>query len=243
MNIFLEQVIKNSDVMNSRILSIENINSNYIIIKINRPPDFTFQAGQHVSFKLYDSDGEFQYNYSIASANKDKFFIEFCIQIIGNGRGIKFWRSLKVGDLLYFNKPEGNFKISKLNTPIVLIAGGSGISPMRSFLRDLFDKNTSLSTNIYLIYGCKYATSIPFKQEFTELSKNFPSHFKIQFIAEEGESENVQRGNILFALKNIHEILGKETSYYICGSPRMVEAVHKNLYEQNISLEKIIKDI
>jgi glycine betaine catabolism B len=243
MNIFSEQVVKNLDLITSKILSIENINSNYIIIKINRPTDFAFQAGQYVPFKLYDENGEFQYSYSIASSNKDEIFIEFCIQIIGNGRGVKFWRNLKIGDSLYFNKPGGNFKIIKLNTPIVLIAGGSGISPIRSFLRDLFDKNTTPSIYIHLIYGCKYASSIPFKQEFIELSKYFPSHFKIQFIAEEGESENVQKGDVLNALKNSHKIFNKESHYYLCGSPGMVAAVYKTLHEQNISLKNIFKDI
>ena len=243
----LNNLSKNTEInleyYSSKIISIKNLNSNYLIIKIKKPPQFIYQSGQYLSIKMNDDEGYFEYNYSIASSpNINSEHIELCIQTIGNGRGVRFWRHLNIGDFIYFKEPNGSFKIVNLKYPLIFIAGGSGISPIRSFLSDsLLNKNTSI-LSIHLVYGCKYASSIPFKEELIEMANSFPSIFKLKFFAEEGYGEQTQNGNILNALQMNSHILTHNSHYYICGSANMVQAVCNNLYSKKINSENIFKE-
>ncbi|APJ04852.1 FAD-dependent oxidoreductase [Silvanigrella aquatica] len=239
MNLNSNNIEHNSDFYSSKIIHIENINSNYLIFKINRPSNFNYNAGQFVSFKLSDDQGEFHYQYSIASNNKNKESLEFCIQTLGVGRGVQFWKKLKIGEIISFKNAQGNFNIVNYNNPIVFIAGGSGISPIRSFIYDLLEKNT----HIHLVYGCKLASSIPFKKEFIDLSKKYSSHFKIKIVAEEEESDFVIKGDILSAIKNNAHLFEKNSDFYICGSQEMTKAVQNELINSiKINMNKIFID-
>ncbi|MBX9839685.1 MAG: FAD-dependent oxidoreductase, partial [Silvanigrellaceae bacterium] len=172
--IFFDKFSRTPDY-SSNIIEIDNIESNYLIIKMTRPDKFFFESGQHIPIFMKDSQGEFQFCYSIASSAKNKNYLELCVQITGEGRGVKFWKNLTLDDNIYFDKAKGNFKITNLNVPIFLFAGGSGISPVRSILLDIFESDLELKNNIHLIYACKKAEAFSFENELIQLSKKHAS--------------------------------------------------------------------
>lgn len=240
-NIFFDKFSRTPDY-ESNILEIENIEFNYLIIKMTRPDNFYFESGQYIPIYMKDNQGEFQFCYSIASSAKNKKYLELCIQITGEGRGVKFWKNLSPNDNIYFDKAKGNFKIIDLNVPIFLFAGGSGISPVRSLLLDMFENNLDLKNNIHLIYACKKAEAFSFENDFIQLSKKHASFLKVHFIAEEGNFINKQKGNILLGIENLLSEITINSHFYICGSPGMVNAVWNNLLDKNVSPSNIFKE-
>ena len=122
----------------TKVKEIKILESNFIILTVERPDDFEFISGEHVMIKL---NGE-QRPFTIASASDDED-VEFLIKSIGNFT--KQFENLKEGDELSLSKSFGNkFNVDKdFKEDLALVAGGSGITPFMSILR--FIKNNNLT--------------------------------------------------------------------------------------------------
>lgn len=218
-------------------LAIEHVRrevGNYLILSVVRPEDYSFQAGQHATLSFTDPVGEFERSYSIASPPKEEDFLEFCIQTQNDGRAAAIFKTLKAGDVLKLSEAKGSFKISNPNKPLIFIAGGSGISPLRSFTKQLLAE-TEDPLSIRLFYGSRDADGIPFKEELLSLSESSQGRLSVILLAEAGEAEGVCRGNTLNALLEAIEHIPKNAHYYLCGPPNMVQALQTALKEAKVS--------
>ena len=103
-------------------------------------------AGQHVDVRLTAEDGyQAQRSYSIASAPEDE-------QLDADGRAARRRRGIAVpvdelilGDELELRGPIGGYFVweESLGGPLLLVAGGSGIVPLRAMLAPLGSRRTS----------------------------------------------------------------------------------------------------
>jgi ferredoxin-NADP reductase len=206
------------------------------------PKGFQFQAGQHTKISFRDQAGDFQRFYSIASPPHFTDRLEFCIQLLSDGRSAALIQNLKAGQSLKLDAAQGNFGVSNKTRPLVFIAGGSGIGPLRSLILDLL-ATKEISTPISLIYGCKDASIIPYYDEFRELRIKFPNRFRAYFYAENGPySTDIEAGNILQSFHNDGEWLTPEHHFYLCGPNAMNEEVIRQLERMKIPRSQIFKE-
>jgi ferredoxin-NADP reductase len=95
-------------------------------------------AGQHVDVRLTAEDGyQAQRSYSIASAPEDEH-VELTIERLEDGEVSSYLCDvLQPGDELELRGPIGGFFVwtESLGGPLLLVAGGSGIVPLRAILR------------------------------------------------------------------------------------------------------------
>ncbi len=72
---------------------------------------------------------------------------------------------LKPGDKLSSSSPSGNFHYNPLfhGDKLAFIAGGSGITPFMSMIRELADKN--LSRRLHLFYGSRVEDDVIYRKE------------------------------------------------------------------------------
>ena len=94
--------------------------------------------GQHVDVRLTAEDGyEAERSYSIASAPEDEHLV-LTVERLDDGEVSPYLVDvLKPGDELELRGPIGGYFVweEALGGPLVLIAGGSGVVPLRSMLR------------------------------------------------------------------------------------------------------------
>ncbi|HEY6161767.1 MAG TPA: FAD-binding oxidoreductase, partial [Bacteroidia bacterium] len=111
-----------------------------VSIAFNVPPElkdeYAYKQGQYLTFKLTVNGEEIRRSYSLCSSPVEDAELRVAIKRVKNGRGSNFLNSnIKVGDELEVMTPMGNFH-SPVNASgkknYVLIAGGSGITPMLS---------------------------------------------------------------------------------------------------------------
>ena len=90
--------------------------------------------------------------YSIASSPMEKKYLEIALNKVGPFTSKMF--QLKEGDLLKFKGPYGKFYFNQeIKNDLVLIAGGTGITPLMGIIRYCTDKR--LSNKIKFIYSVK----------------------------------------------------------------------------------------
>ncbi len=123
--------------------------------------------------------------------------------------------------------------------PLVLIAGGIGITPFRSMLAHVKEKN--LSYPITLVYSNRNQASTAYLKELSELATLLPNFKLILTMTEdnswEGENRKIDSQFITEYFHNVNGYL-----YMVVGPPAMVEAVDKALQEAGVTQENIKKE-
>ncbi|HET9653692.1 MAG TPA: FAD-dependent oxidoreductase, partial [Usitatibacter sp.] len=122
-----------------------------------RPDGFTFQAGQSINLTLVDppekdAKGNTR-TFSLVSAPHEPF-----LEVATRLRTSAFKRvlaSLPPGSALQMRGPGGKFTVAEDGPPVVLLAGGIGITPFMSMLRDAAERASR--REITLLYANRRA--------------------------------------------------------------------------------------
>jgi Na+-transporting NADH:ubiquinone oxidoreductase subunit F len=102
------------------------------------PDRMKFVPGHYVQFlsPVYEGSEEEVYRaYSISSDPSDEGFIELIVRLVPNGICTTYmFKHLRVGDPVRINGPYGDFRLSDTDAPVVFVAGGSGMEPIKSMI-------------------------------------------------------------------------------------------------------------
>ena len=128
---------------------------NTVSIELEVPEDlkdtFCYEAGQYLTIKQEVKGEELRRSYSISSAAVMGEPLKISCKMIDGGRMSTFlYRQLGIGDTLEVMPPMGSFVLDKKEAPLVLLAAGSGITPIMSILKTALK---SAQQNIQLVYG------------------------------------------------------------------------------------------
>ncbi len=142
---------------------------------------FKWLAGQHLTLALETPNGRIKRSYTIASSPNQNRFVEITVKREANGNGSSFLHdNIGAGDFVKVQGPAGTFTFEGSEASgIVLIAGGVGITPMMSKIRNLTDQ--AWEHPVHLIYAVQKMDQIIFMQELTTLQQRHPN-FKVLFV-------------------------------------------------------------
>jgi ferredoxin-NADP reductase len=132
----------------------------------------SFKAGQWVYLNLLQPDGSVwaRAAFSIASAPEDsETKLELCIKVYGEFT--KRASKLHPGDIVALQGPFGVFTLTEGVTPLIFMAAGIGITPHRSIIRSLAQRQPDV--DIYLFYSNKTVEDVAYMEEFQSLAKRW----------------------------------------------------------------------
>lgn len=128
-------------------------------------------AGQHVDVRLTAEDGyQAQRSYSIASAPADPV-LELTVERIDDGEVSPYlFDQLMLGDEIELRGPIGGYFVwSRMRGgPLLLVAGGSGIVPLRAIMRQ--HAAVLSDAPIRLLYSVRSQRDIIYRDELEKLS-------------------------------------------------------------------------
>ncbi|MGP8199730.1 MAG: ferredoxin--NADP reductase [Limisphaerales bacterium] len=193
--------------------------------------DVDFKTGQFITLYFADAPA-YKRAYSLSSCAMDRGFFEVTIKRDGKmGTRIVDW--VQAGDKLFVIPPAGRFlPVFEPDKHLVCIAGGSGVTPFRAFVREATRRK--LSTKITVLYSVRTTNEIIFNAEFLKMQAenvNFIFDVTCTRLAPEHEWKG-RRGriNVEWVREHIRD-LGK-TIFYACGPTAMVEAAEKLVLEE-----------
>jgi ferredoxin-NADP reductase len=129
------------------------------------------RAGQHVDIRLTAEDGyQAQRSYSIASAPEDRL-LALTIERLDDGEVSPYLTDvLEPGDELELRGPIGGYFVweRSLPGPLQLIAGGSGIVPLRAMLRHWVASDRLVP--VRLLYSARSLDDAIFREELLGLA-------------------------------------------------------------------------
>ena len=107
-----------------------------VTLRLIDPGEITIKAGQYIQFvvpEYEDLDEEVYRAYSVASPPGDATHVELEIRLVPGGICTTYVHEhLKEGDTVTINGPYGDFYLRESDAPIIFIAGGSGMAPIKS---------------------------------------------------------------------------------------------------------------
>ena len=202
-----------------------------------------FKAGQYISLIININGVTTSRPYSISSS-PGKSYYDITVRRVQNGFVSHFLHDhIKKGDIIQATGPHGNFYYEPLidTDNLIFLAGGSGITPFMSMIRDTIDNNLPL--NIHLLYGSRTPDDIIFKDELLYIaSKN--KNIRVDFIISEPSSDWNGITGLLDA-DIINSLIGKigDQTFFICGPTPMHALSEQALNILNIKPKRIRKEI
>lgn len=146
---------------------------------------------------------------------------------------------------------RSTFKLpSNPSTPIILVGPGTGVAPMRGFIREkvrMMENSENLQLGkIILFYGCRNNEDFLYKDEWPSYGQVLGENFEMEVaLSRENPSKKVYvQDKIMTRAKELNEMLQNGAFIYVCGDAsrmaRDVQATFSKLVsqERNISVEK-----
>lgn len=209
------------------------------------PDTMDYIPGQYFQLltPIYEKSSEEVYRaYSMSSDPSEKQLFESIIRLVPGGICTTYcFEYLKVGDTVKVNGPYGDFRLTETDLPMVFVAGGSGMAPIKCILHQM--KNEGIKRKAIYYFGAnsvKDMFMVELMRTFEKELHDFrfvPTVWKVQ----ETESWDGEIGLVTEVmqrdLKN-----ATECEAYLCGSPGMIEAAIKVLKGLGMPNHRIFYD-
>jgi ferredoxin-NADP reductase len=217
----------------TELLSRSSVAEGTMALQFAKPSGFSFKAGQAADLTLLnppetDSEGNIR-TFSIASPP-----FEVQLTFATRMRDTAFKRSLKVvpiGTQINIASPSGSLTLHKNpNKPAVLLAGGIGITPFLSIVRQA--DHDQLPHKLYLFYSNRRPEDAAFLDILQGLEKTNPNFRFIATMTEMARSSREWKGEMGFIngdmlARHLRTLQGP--IYYVAGPPSMVAAMREML--------------
>jgi ferredoxin-NADP reductase len=212
----------------------QSICSFYLVPEDSQPLP-TFLPGQFLTFSL-DAGGEKIVRcYSLSDAPRPEHYRVSIKRVppppgsdLPPGRSSNhFHDHVGVGDILQVRAPGGHFHIDRSDSPVVLIGGGIGITPMLSMLHWCLAEQPG--REVWLFYGVRNSREPVMQAQLAALAAAHPNfHLRLCFsdpLPEDQAGRDYQHpGRVDVRLLRM-ELPLKPYHFYICGPTPMMESL------------------
>ena len=193
-----------------------------------QPPEWPgHRAGQHVDVRLTAEDGyQAQRSYSIASAPEDAELV-LTVERLDDGEVSPYLvDELRPGDELELRGPVGGYFVweESLGGPLLLVAGGSGVVPLRAMLRH--HRAVGSRAPARLLYSARTPAEVVYRDELMELAaaEEIDVHVTLTRERPEGWPGYARRVDRTL-LEEVAWRPDEHPLVYVCGPTGFVETV------------------
>jgi 3-ketosteroid 9alpha-monooxygenase subunit B len=183
---------------------------------------FRYRAGQFFTLEIPWEGRKIRRCYSLASSPQCDPEPKVTVKRVKDGRASNWINdNVRAGDTMSVLPPEGRFVLTDTEAPLVLFAGGSGITPVISLAK------TALVTGarqVQLFYANRDERSIIFKRELAEFAAKYPGRIDVRHHLDD------QHGFVQEAkVRAVAERTGPRAVYYVCGPGPFMEIVERGV--------------
>ncbi len=189
-----------------------------------------FLPGQYVNLQVPGSDC--RRAYSFANRPNPQNHLQFLIRLLPGGAMSDYLRQgCRVGDEIRFEAPLGTFYLRQVERPLLLVAGGTGLSAFLGMLDELAERGCERPVHLY--YGVRRAADLCELQRIAGYAERLPG-FRFVPVLSEADADWDGRRGYLHEHFDAARLRDEAFDLYLCGPPPMVEAVRQWLREHSL---------
>lgn len=226
----------------ARIASVRPLSHDIVELglQLNRP--LTFIPGQYADLQIEGIEGARSYSFAQAPLSGDTDRPCFHVRRVPGGAFTTWlFEGDRVGSTLTLRGPLGQFRLRQADAPIVCVAGGSGLAPIKCMLEKALSEQCTRP--VTLLYGGREQRDLYGSDAIAELAARWPARFDhVPVLSAEPEQSGWagQRGLVADKLLGIPDLA--RSQIYLCGPPPMVDAADVMARRAGVPAEAVFAD-
>ena len=208
-------------------------------LALREPDRMSFGAGQFVNVEV---PGTTEVRcYSMANAPQHADQIELIVKLLPGGRFSGYLESrIAIGDRLRLFGPLGQLRLRLSHRKVLMVAGGSGLAPLLSMLRDMHLK--ARPRTVELVFGARRRRDLYLLDEIARLAAALPSLEFVPALSEpDADPWAGETGLVTEVIARRHPSLDGYDAY-LAGPPAMIDATIPLLTERGVRRANIYFD-
>jgi NAD(P)H-flavin reductase len=214
-----------------------------VTVELDRPISYT--AGQYADIGLEGFNRHRSYSFAAAPVQGGQTSLTFHVRNVPGGSYTEWlFEKDRVGEAFELHGPSGAFWLRTCEAPILGVAGGSGMAPLKAILDEALANK--IKRPVTYLFGARAQRDLYCLEEMKSLTEQWSTTFKfIPGLSDEPEDSDWtgKRGLVTDFIND--ETTGfaiSDSHVYLCGPPGMIDSTLVKLEEANISLDHIHYD-
>ncbi|MHA1731661.1 MAG: flavin reductase family protein [Promethearchaeota archaeon] len=202
-----------------------------------------FRAGAYVGLTVEVGGVRTTRPYSIASSPNQLAYYELGIKKKEGGFVSWFmFDRAKVGDKFQVTEPMGNLRHNLLfhGKKLVFIAGGSGITPFTSLMRDFAERRAGVE--VWLVYGALTEEDLLFRDVLEDIQARRPN-LRVEFVLSEPDSGWIGKTGFITG-SVLKDVVGglDDKFFYVVGNRAMYDFVLHELEDLGVPRHRVTSE-
>ena len=201
------------------------------LVPVNGGKMVDYRPGQHLPVSLDLPDGTVAqrcYSLSGASGLADRSAYRISVRDTGVASN-HIVRRLPVGSIVRAKVPQGGFALPlQPDFPLVMIAGGIGITPFIGYLETLHRRSSPVET--MLLYGVRDASSHAFRERLAELATQIPGFTLVTCFSRDAAYPTARVSAKLVP----QSWIDRRARFYLCGPDAMMRDITAQLIARGV---------
>ncbi|MGB8650327.1 MAG: ferredoxin--NADP reductase [Mycobacteriales bacterium] len=220
-----------SEKLRLRVLDVVQETGDAHSIVFEKPEGVSYRPGQFLTLRLPCADGVVARCYSLSSAPGVDDHLKVTVKRVTDGRGSNWvCDTVRPGDEVDVLAPSGTFTPHSLDSDLLLLAGGSGITPVMSIIKSSLARGTG---RMLLVYANRDERSVIFHAELRALVAEHPDRLVVLHWLETVQGLPSKR-----PLQEIVRPWGHAEAF-ICGPAPFMDCAADALKELGVSRDRI----
>lgn len=203
---------------------------------------FSFKPGQFLTFDWVVDGARVVRSYSICSSSAQSRYVEVTVKRVADGRVSIFANDrAAVGLTVEAKGPSGRFAFDEAaHDRVVLVAAGSGITPMMSILRTIDD--LSLPTDVTLIYAVRTPRDVIFERDLRALERRLAGFRLLVVASRPDETWTGPTGRISRDLVEANVKDPAAAHFFLCGPKPFMDAAREILAGLGVPDDRVLRE-
>jgi NAD(P)H-flavin reductase len=229
---------ENPACWNAEVVSVDRRAPDIAVLQVRPEQPYLYQPGQYANLECPQHPRVWR-PYSMANAPRRDGLIEFHVRSVGAG-----WvsgalvRKTRVGEVLRLGPPVGSMVLNRnAKRDIVLVAGGTGLAPMKALLDDLRRWNTTRTAHLF--FGVRKAADLYDLPALLDMATRYPWLTVVPAVSEDFDYPGERA--------NLPDLIARSGAWYAhdvfaAGSPDMIRATVAKFRELEVPADRIRYD-
>lgn len=214
-----------------RILSAQPLNHDirHLVIELDEALDYS--AGQYAQLSIPGhavlAEAPRCYSFCLAPQDGPQKQVAFHVRKVPGGQFSEWlFGADRSGESLSVTAPLGDFGARDDDRPMVCIAGGSGLAPIKAMLEQLAGRPRA--PDVTLFFGARSQRDLYCRAELADLQANWPGPGRLLFVPvlSNEPADSGWDGLRGFCGEHIEQFCSPaQSSFYLCGPPPMVDSI------------------
>ncbi|WP_374318624.1 2Fe-2S iron-sulfur cluster-binding protein [Aquabacterium sp.] len=223
-----------------RVLAQDRLTHDTIRLRIQLDEALSYKAGQYANI-AFASRPELVRSYSFATPMRADTQVHFFIRKVPGGAFSTLVNEHDLaGQTVVVDGPLGQFTLRADTTPLLMVAGGSGLAPILAILQGAV--NDQVPRPVRLLFGARSERDLYALEDIHALADRWAAAFEFIPVLSEPEPDSGWSGARGLVTAHLANQLTPTPQAYLCGPPAMVDAAAQALRQLGVPADQMFTD-